>query len=343
MHHHRGIILALVISGYAMTASPQATVPQAASPTLPQMPGNVQASPTVPVDQPRPSSSSASSQATLLTRTKADQALRIGGGDLLQVSVFGAPDYNYDLRVADDGFVNLPLIGTVRVGGMTPREVAADVRDKLSQHGYFNNPQVGVLVKEYATQGVSVLGEVQKPGVYPLLGARTLFDLISAAQGTTPTAGDRVSVIHRDQPRTPEFVKLTYDGKDSLQGNVPIFPGDTIVVQKAGIVYVVGDVQKPSGIVMANPNLTVLKAIALAQGTNPNAALDKARLVRKTSDGQTEIPLHLKQMLAAKIPDMRVEPEDIIFVPNSMFKTGFKHGLEAALATATGVIIYRRP
>ncbi|MGZ4899972.1 MAG: polysaccharide biosynthesis/export family protein [Candidatus Angelobacter sp.] len=343
MHYRCGIIIALAITGYAITASPQTTIPQqTVSPTAPRLPENVQASPPAPVDAPRSASPSVSSQPTLLTRTRAEQGLRVGGGDLLQVSVFGAPDYNYDVRVADDGYVNLPLIGTVRVAGMTPREVAADLRGQLSQHGYFNNPEVGVLVKEYATQGVSVLGEVQKPGIYPLLGARTLFDLISAAQGTTPTAGDRVSVIHRDRPQQPEIVKLNYDARDSTQSNVPVFPGDTIVVQKAGIMYVVGDVQKPSGIVMVNPNLTVLKAIALAQGTNPNAALDGARLVRKTADGQTEIPLHLKQMLAAKIPDMRVEPEDVIFVPNSMFKTGFKKGLEAAIATVTGVVIYHR-
>lgn len=344
MHFGCGIILGLAISGYAITASPQTAVPQqTASPTVPRLPENVQASPPVPVESPQPVNPSASSQPALLTRARVDQGLRIGGGDLLQVTVFGASDYNYDVRVADDGFVNLPFAGTVHVAGRTTREVAADLQLQLSQHGYFNNPQVGVFVKEYATQGVSVLGEVQKPGVYPLLGARTLFDLISAAQGTTQTAGDKVSLIHRDRPQQPEIVKLNYDPKDSTQSNVPVFPGDTIVVQKAGIMYVVGDVQKPSGIVMANPNLTVLKAIALAQGTNPNAALDRARLVRKTADGQTEIPLNLKQMLAAKIPDMKVEPEDVIFVPNSMFKTGFKKGLEAAIATVTGVIIYRRP
>jgi polysaccharide biosynthesis/export protein len=291
---------------------------------------------------PAPTDPSVSSQPALLTRAKAEDGVRIGGGDLLQVTVFGASDYNYDVRVAGDGFVNLPFVGLVHVSGLTTRQAASDLQSRLSQGGYFNNPQVGVFVKEYATQGVTVLGEVQKPGVYPLMGARTLFDMLSFAQGTTPTAGDKVSVIHRDRPQQPEIVKLTYDGEDSPRSNVPVLPGDTIVVQKAGIVYVVGDVQKPSGIVIANPNLTVLKAIALAQGTNPNASLDKARLVRKTSDGQIEIPLHLKQMLSAKIPDMRVQPEDVIFVPNSALKTGVKRGMEAALATVTGIVIYRR-
>jgi polysaccharide biosynthesis/export protein len=328
---------------YATTAFSQTVVPpQSLPPPAPSLPANTPSNPSVPAEPQRSAAHpSESPQPTLFTRT-GGEGVRIGGGDLLRVSVFGASDYNHDVRVADDGSISLPLIGTVHVAGMTSREIAADLQRRLSDGGYFNNPQVDIFVKEYATQGVSVLGEVQRPGVYPLLGARTLFDLISAAQGTTQTAGDRVSVIHRDRPEHPEIVKLTYDVKDSPQSNVPVFPGDTIVVQKAGIVYVVGDVQKPSGIVMASPNLTVLQAIALAQGTNPNAALDGARIVRKTNDGQTEIPLHLKQMLAAKIPDVRLQPDDIVFVPNSMFKTGVKRGLQAAVEAVTGVVIYRR-
>ncbi|HLZ00334.1 MAG TPA: hypothetical protein VKT33_14845, partial [Candidatus Angelobacter sp.] len=96
------------------------------------------------------------------------------------------------------------------------------------------------------------------------------------------------------------------------------------------------------GIVMVDPGLTVLKAIALAQGIAPNAALDKARLVRKTSDGQVAIPLQLKKMLAAKIPDMKVEPEDVIYVPNSAAISGFKHSMDLALQTVSGILVYGR-
>jgi polysaccharide export outer membrane protein len=286
------------------------------------------------------SSSSPGAQPTLYTRAKPEDGLRIGGGDVLQVTVFGAADYVHEVRVADDGTVTLPLVGQVHVAGLTPRDLAADLQVRFSQGGYFNNPQVGVFVREYATQGVSVLGEVQRPGVYPLFGARTLFDVLSAAQGTTQNAGDMVYITHRGQPQEPEIVKLRYDAKGAAQSNVPVLPGDTIIVQKAGMVYVVGNVQKPTGIVMADSDLTVLKAIALAQGIAPNAALDKARLVRKTSDGQTAIPLKLKQMLAAKVPDMPVQPDDVIFVPNSIAASGFKRGLELALQTTSGIVIY---
>jgi polysaccharide export outer membrane protein len=268
--------------------------------------------------------------------------VRIGGGDLLLISVLGASDYNHEVRVATDGSVSLPFIGSVKVVGLTPREVASDLQKRLSQGGYFNNPQVSVFVKEYATQGVSVLGEVQKPGVYSLYGARTLFDVLSAAQGTTPVAGNKVYITHRDRPQQPEIVKLSYDPTGATHSNVPVLPGDTVIVQKASMMYVVGNVQKPTGIAMVDPGLTVLKAIALAQGIAPNAALDKARLVRKTSDGQIAIPLQLKKMLAAQAPDMRVEPDDVLFIPNSAAMSAFKKGLEIALQTASGVIIYHQ-
>jgi polysaccharide export outer membrane protein len=293
------------------------------------------------VDLSSSTDSRAPSQPTLLTRASGNDGIRLASGDLLLVNVFGASDYNHEVRVATDGFVNLPLIGAVSVAGLTPREVAADLQTRFSKGGYFNNPEVSVFVKEYSTQGISVLGEVQKPGVYPLLGSRTLFDVLSAASGTTQTAGNKVYITHRDRPQQPEVVKLTYDASGVVQSNVPVLPGDTVIVQKAGMVYVVGNVQKPTGIVMVDPSLTVLKAIALAQGIAPNASLDKARLVRKTSDGQIAIPLQLKKMLAAKIPDMRVEPEDVIFVPNSTASSAFKRSLELALQTVSGIAIYR--
>jgi polysaccharide biosynthesis/export protein len=332
------IFVLIIILFRAIAASAQSTVPE----TAVSSPAERTAAKPEGVAGTNQSSVAPATQPTLFTRAKADDELRIGSGDLLEVNVFGASDYTHVLRVADDGSITLPLIGQVQVAGLTSRELSSDLQKRLKQGGYFNNPEVGVFVKEYATQGVSVLGEVQKPGVYPLLGSRTLFDLLSQAQGTTQTAGDKVYVTHRDKPQRSEVVKLSYDPTNTAQSNVRILPGDTIIVQRAGTVYVVGDVQKPTGIVMANPNLTVLQAIAMAQGANPNAALDRARIVRKTNDGQTEIPVNLKKMLSAQVPDVKVQPDDVIFVPNSATKSGFKQGLRAAVETVTGIIIYRR-
>jgi polysaccharide export outer membrane protein len=349
-----------VILLYAIVTAAQVVVPQQQTPSPAGIPSGVNP-PTSPqptatpagipdesnskkpdADAASSTGSSDSPKPELLTRASANDGVRIGGGDLLMISVLGASDYNHEVRVATDGSVSLPFIGSVKVVGLTPREVATDLQGRLSQGGYFNNPQVSVFVKEYATQGVSVLGEVQKPGVYPLYGARTLFDVISAAQGTTPVAGNKVYITHRDRPQQPEVVKLSYDPTSAAHSNVSVLPGDTVIVQKASMMYVVGNVQKPTGIAMVDPGLTVLKAIALAQGIAPNAALDRARLVRKTSDGQVAIPLELKKMLAAQVPDMRVEPDDVLFIPNSAAMSAFKKGLEIALQTASGIAIYRQ-
>ncbi len=265
----------------------------------------------------------------------------IGAGDLLKVGVLGAPESDQEVRVDADGNVALNFIGSVHLAGLTPEQAQAIITKKFVAGGFFTDPQVSVFAKEYATQGVSVLGEVQKPNVYPLLGSRRLFDVLSLAGGTTPKAGQVITITHRDHSRELRTVLLSNDPAKSAEANVEIFPGDTVVVSKAGIVYVVGDVHKPSGVVMENgTQMTVLQAIAMAEGTNPTAALNAARLIRKTPTGPQEMPLELKKILAAKSPDIHLQAEDIIFVPNNAVKTAGKRGLEAIIQAATGLAIY---
>jgi polysaccharide biosynthesis/export protein len=268
--------------------------------------------------------------------------LEIGAGDLVHISVLGAPEFERDVRVGDNGQVSLPLLGEVTVAGLTATNAQKLLQKRLREGGFFVDPQVTLLVKEFATQGVSVLGEVQKPGIYPLLGSHTLYDAISAAGGTTAKAGRAVTISHRNTPAKTETVLMTNSPEGHTTGNVPILPGDTIVVCKAGMVYVVGDVHQPTGIVLDNPGLTVLQAIAIAQGTNINASLDNARVLRKIGNDVQQIPVPLKQMLAAKKPDVPLQPEDVLFVPTSAAKSAARRSMEAILQAATGVVIYRR-
>lgn len=266
--------------------------------------------------------------------------LLIGGGDLIQVSVYGT-DFDKQVRVSDAGEISLPLLGTVKVGGLSIRDAEQLVGRELVRRGYFNDPQVSIFDREYATQAISVLGEVQKPGIYPLPGARTLFDAISAAGGTTEKAGNDATITHRGRTEHPEVVPLSYTGESSVHSNVPVSPGDTVVVSKAGIVYVVGDVRRPSGVVMQSSQMTALQAIAMAEGTNPTAALNRCKLIRKTPQGRKEVPLPLKKILAAKAPDVPLQPNDILFIPNSAAKSAARRSVEAIVQTATGLAIYR--
>lgn len=276
--------------------------------------------------------------------TRSSQELLIGAGDLLEVSLYGMPDFKTDVRVNSDGQISLPMLGIVDVGGLSIERAETLIERKLREKGLFNDPHATVFEREYATQGTSIAGEVQKPGIYPLLGSRNLYDAISAAGGTTPKAGRYALVTRRNDPQHPIRVPLLSGMPDSMTNNVNVEPGDTIVVSKAGVVYVVGDVRQPGGFVMENSNgTTVLQAIALAQGIGPNAALNAARLIRKTQEGPKDVPLDLKKILAAKAPDTELQPDDVIFVPGSSGKSAAKRGAEAILQMATGVAIWRIP
>jgi polysaccharide biosynthesis/export protein len=287
------------------------------------------------------SANSAAPSGTSAPAQKNPSVPTIAAGDLLKVSVLGAPESDQEVRVAADGNIFLNFVGAVPVAGLTTTQAQTVITKKLVAGGFFTDPQVSVFAKEYATQGVSVLGQVQKPGVYPLLGKRSLFDVLSLAGGTTEKAGKLVSITHRDDPQKPTTVALSNDAAESVHSNVEVFPGDTVVVSTAGVVYVVGDVVKPSGMTMGNAGMTVLQAIAVAAGTSPTAASNKSKLIRIGPDGQRqEIPLPLKDMLASKAPDVRLQAEDIIFVPNSAAKSAGRRTLEAIVQSATGLAIY---
>jgi polysaccharide biosynthesis/export protein len=267
----------------------------------------------------------------------------IDGGDLLRISVFGVKDFDVDARVSARGNVSLPLIGDVQLAGLTPDEAEGIVARRLVTGNFILEPQVSVFVKEYATQGVSVLGEVEKPGIYPLLGSHGLFDVLSMAGGATQKSGPTVTITHKGRPNDVVVVNLADVGR-STDANAGVLPGDTVFVSKAGIVYVVGDVRTPSGIVIENDSdMTVLKAIAMAGGTNPTASVNSAKLIRKTANGHEETSIPLKKIFAAKATDLKLQPEDIIFVPNSAARSAGRRGLEAVLQAATGVAIYRTP
>ena len=271
----------------------------------------------------------------------APNALGIHDGDLLDVDVAGAPEYHYEVRVSPNGDISLPMAGELAVDGMSPSQAAAALNKRLQDKGIFNDPQSSIFVKEYATEGISVLGEVQKPGIYPLMGKRTLLDAISAAGGTTEKAGKMVSVSHRDHPDNPETVTLSYDESGHPASNVELHSGDTVVVTKAGMVYVVGDVKDPTGIIMENSHMTVLQALAMAHGANPTAKLKATKLIRNTPQGAKEIAIPLDKILSTKSPDLELAANDIVFVPNSAAKSATRRGLEAMVQAATGVVIYK--
>jgi polysaccharide export outer membrane protein len=265
--------------------------------------------------------------------------LRIGVGDLIETRIYGvdtSPDVSQSSRVSREGFIWLPMIGQIHIAGLTTSEAQGAIAGKYKDGQFLKNPQVSVNITDYASEGVSVLGEVTKPGIYPIVTARTLLDMISTAGGLTPMGGSHVTVTHRASPGEPINVEL-----GSPQQTMAIMPGDTIVVAKTGIVYVTGEVGKPGGFPLNNnADMTVLRVLALAEGTKPNAALDKAKLIRRKDGELSEQDIPLKKIMTGQAADVAVNAGDIVFVPNSAAKSATKRTLEAILQTATGMAIY---
>jgi polysaccharide export outer membrane protein len=271
-------------------------------------------------------------------------SLRLTAGDLVDVGVYNVPELTTKARVSSKGEIYLPLIDYVHVAGLTAEEAEGLIQKRLSDGSFVKNPHVTVFVDQSASQGASVLGEVARPGVYPVPGEQRLFDLISAAGGFTEKAGRSITVTHRDQPDKPISVPLSRNVSDNPESNIAVLPGDTIIVRKADLVYVVGDVGRPSGFLMDSGHLTVLQAIALAGGTTRTANLGGTRIIhRGAGGGLSETPVELKKILRAKAPDVIMQADDILFVPTSATKVFAGRAMEAAMQAATAASIVAIP
>ena len=264
---------------------------------------------------------------------------KLGPGDLLEVSVYNVPELSSKVRVSNAGDVYLPLIDYVHVDGLTQEEAQTLIQKRLEDGGFVRSPHVTIFVDEAASQGVTILGEVGKPGIYPDTASHKLYEVISQAGGFTASASRKIAVLRRNQPE-PIHVDLPRNLADDVSGNIDILPGDTITVPRAPIVYVVGDVGRPAGLLVDNGSLTVLQALALAGGTNRTAKLSAARIIRKGPTGMTEQKLEIKKMLEAKSPDMTLQADDILFIPVSGGKVLAGRTFEAAMNAATAVSIY---
>jgi polysaccharide export outer membrane protein len=266
----------------------------------------------------------------------------IASGDVLQVSESHTAEFRSTVRVSGAGSVTLPMIGGVNVAGLDEQGAARAIETALVTNGMLLHPQVTVLVLSYVGQDVSVLGEVMHPGVYPYAVHHRLLDLISAASGLTQGAGSLVTILHRDNSQPPQAVVLDASAAGaSADHNPELEPGDTVEVNRAGLVYVVGDVIRPGGFpVDPSRRLTVVQAITLAWGPTQNAALTKAVLIREQKNGRTLTVLNLKRLLRGQDPDLPIEDHDIIFVPDSAAKNLWNRTMESVVQSAAGVSIY---
>jgi polysaccharide export outer membrane protein len=291
-----------------------------------------------------PAQATNTSAQTTRTMVPASPSLPISFGDLIQVNVFDSPELSGTLRVNSNGEAVLPLGGTVKVRGLTAAEAGTAIANQLKESGVLLDPHVTVLIVEYESQGVTVTGEVRTPGVYPLLGNRSVMDMIAMAGGLNENAGKVASVFHRDSAKDVRQVKLNVSvqtPESIADSDFELLPGDTISVSRSGVIYVIGDVGRAGGfLVEHNDRLTVLQALALAQGANQTASLGGTQLMRKTENGRLQYGLDLKKILKGESPDVLLADGDILYVPVSFKRVYSLRMIEAMISAGTQVAIY---
>lgn len=281
----------------------------------------------------------------------------MGADDLLDITVFEAPEMNQTARISASGEISVPLLGAVPAAGLTSRELELVLQGML-RNTFMKDPHVGVFVHDLQSHPVSIVGAVKTPGIFQIRETKTLIEMLSIAGGLADDAGNTVMITRAatyapkevadgGDPRTADVESvdlkaLLNSGESRL--NLPVHPGDIIRVPRAGIVYVVGEVNKPGGFVLQNSDkISVLQALALAQGLTHTSAASQARIIRTdlATGARNEIPMNLRRIIAGKSPDQLLEPKDIVFIPNSATKSILFRGSEAALQTAAGVAIYK--
>jgi polysaccharide export outer membrane protein len=265
----------------------------------------------------------------------------IGPGDEGEMKVYGIPELSTHFRVESSGDTFLPLIGKFHMAGLSADAAQAQIDEKYESGGFLRNPHVNIVIKEYMTQGISVLGEVSHPGIYSALNARRLYDLFLIAGGLTARAGKTVTITHSKEPDKPVEVTLA-SGLAANQANVEIQPGDTINVSRAGMVYVIGEVTRPGEFVMETTQTpSLLQILAAAAGPTHMADLSHARVIRRTPKGLESKDVDLKKIMQAKAGDLEVQAGDIVFVPSSRTKGLMPGGAGGIVSMLANLAIYR--
>ena len=280
----------------------------------------------------------------------------ISPDDVLDIYVMDVPELSRQYRVSPAGTVMLPLLDQpVTAAGMKVTDFSAALARKLRESGLVSNPYITVSITASRVNSVAIAGAVKRPQLYPVFGRTTLLDVLSQAEGLDEGASNQ-AVITRgeigmaasksgERSQTVDLKKLLESGDPAV--NLDVYPGDRITVPRAGVVYVVGAVNKPGGfeIKSVGEGMSVLQALAMAEDLKSTALRSKAAIIRVDAaapGGHKQVPLDLKKVLSGKSPDVAMQANDILFVPDSTTAKALRRGAESALGVVTGMAIYGR-
>lgn len=232
----------------------------------------------------------------------------LGAGDVVRLSVYDHPELSLEAEIAPDGTLNVPLIGAVSMAGLTFKQAEGQIHNKFVSGGYLKDPHVNLLITQYRSQLVSVLGEVNQPGRYPLSGDTSLISLLAAAGGISQSGGAEITLIHNG---ASQYYDLTNLGKpDQAINQVKVQPGDRVFVPKQKMIFVYGEVLRP-GTYPLTSNMTVMKAIAVAGGFTGKASKRNIELQRPASKGGVD---NKETDLATLL-----QADDVVYVNESLF------------------------
>ncbi len=301
------IAIALALS--CASATPQSAPSRPAAPAAP---------PAVPAARALPS--------PFAMPPTSDQDYSIGAQDVLEIREYQLKELDVTRRVDNDGSVTLPLLGKVLVGGLNPQQAEDAIAQLLRERELVKIPQVTVNIKEYVSRRVSIQGAVDKPGLYPMFGPKTLLEMVGEAGGLNDRAGKKI-IVQRPyaasgQDRVEiDIEELVYDGNPLL--NIPLQPGDIVLVpylQEVRI-YVNGAVRNPGMYKFpVDQEATVLQAVTAAGGATDRANESRVNVVRRNTDGTRQVfKVNLNRVKKGKEEDILLEENDTVVVPESFF------------------------
>jgi len=269
--------------------------------------GLAQPAPAVP--SPVPASVPSGAQPTL----QGSQDYRLGPGDAIGVQVYQSPDLSVDARVSESGVISYPLVGNLQLGGLTIAEAEKKIADALRTGGFVKVPQVNIVLRQVRGNQVAVLGQVSRPGRFPLETFNTrVSDMLAAAGGATPS-GDDVLILTGQRDGKPFRKVIDIPGlflNEKSGDDVLVAGGDTLYVAKAPMFYIYGEAQKP-GPYRIERGMTVMQALAQGGGPTARGSQNRLRIHRRDASGK----------VVEAVPQLTdlVRPEDVIYVRESIF------------------------